>query len=104
MFAIIETGGKQYTAVPSKKIQIEKLPKAKGDKVTFDKVLLVADGNKLQVGKPYLSGASVTGTLVAQGRGEKIEGLKYRAKSRYRRSYGHRQAFAEVKIESIDAK
>jgi large subunit ribosomal protein L21 len=94
MTAIIETGGKQYLVKTGDKIQIEKLSGETGATITFDKVLF-ADGN---VGKPYVSGAAVTGKVLKQGKGDKIHVLKYKAKSKYRRKIGARQQYTEVEI------
>jgi large subunit ribosomal protein L21 len=101
MQAVIETGGKQYLVAPKDKVVIEKLNVAEGDTVTFDKVLLVADDASVNLGKPYVSGASVTGKVLSQGRGEKLTVFKYRAKSRYRRKTGHRQSQTVVEIQNI---
>ena len=101
-FAIIQTGGKQYIARPNETLQIEKLKGEAGDKVSFDKVLLVANGNDIKVGKPTVSGVKVSGVVVGQGKGKKIDILKYKAKSRYRRRIGHRQPYTEVRIETIE--
>lgn len=98
MIAIIETGGKQYLVAPGTKLQVEKLPAQAGDTVTFDKVLLTADGKNVQVGKPYLTGATVEAKVAKQGRGRTIHVLKFKAKSKYRRKQGHRQAYTEVEI------
>lgn len=94
MIAILESGGKQYLVSKGDKIQVEKLAGEAGSTITFDKVLFL-DGN---VGKPYVSGAKVTAKVLKQGRGEKIHVLKYKAKSKYRRKIGARQAFTEVEI------
>ena len=101
MQAVIETGGKQYLVAPNDKLVIEKLEVEAGNNVTFDKVLLVADGDKVNVGKPYLTGSKVVAKVLSQGRGEKLTVFKYRAKSRYRRKTGHRQDQTVVQIESI---
>ena len=94
MTAIIETGSKQYLVKAGDKIQVEKLDGEAGSAITFDKVLY-ADGT---VGKPYVSGASVTGKILKQGKGKKIHVLKYKAKSKYRRKIGARQQYTEVEI------
>src|SRR5204863_370331 len=94
MTAIIETGGKQYLVKTGDKIQIEKLAGEAGSEISFDKVLY-SDGT---VGKPYIAGAAVTAIVIKQGRSKKIEVLKYKAKSKYRRKIGHRQHFTEIKI------
>jgi large subunit ribosomal protein L21 len=94
MTAIIETGGKQYLVKTGDKIQVEKLAGETGATITFDKVLY-ADGT---VGKPFVSGAAVSGKVLKQGRGDKIHVLKYKAKSKYRRKIGARQAYTEIEI------
>jgi len=100
-FAIIETGGKQYRVSAGDKVQIEKLPQLTGDGVVFDKVLLIANGDSVAVGGPYVSGAQVHGTLTRQGREDKKIVFRYHSKTRYRKKKGHRQYFSEVKIEKI---
>jgi len=101
-FAIIETGGKQYLVEKGAIIRIEKLSGMKeGDAVTFDKVLLVEDGNEFKLGMPFVSGAKVSGKIVSAGRAKKVEVLKYKAKSRYRKLRGHRQPYMTVAIESL---
>jgi large subunit ribosomal protein L21 len=99
--AVIETGGKQYLVSPKDKVTIEKLELKVGESITFDKVLLVADGSKVSLGKPYLTDAKVKGKVIAQQKADKLVVFKYRAKSRYRRKYGHRQQQTVVEIESI---
>ena len=99
--AVIETGGKQYLVSPKDKVVIEKLEAKVGETVTFDKVLLSADGDKINLGKPYVSGSKVTGKVLEQAKADKIVVFKYRAKSRYRRKQGHRQQQTVVQIESI---
>ena len=101
MQAVIETGGKQYLVSPKDKLIIEKLEVESGSGIVFDKVLLVADGDSVKVGKPYVTGAKVTAKVLAQQRGEKLTVFKYRAKSRYRRKTGHRQSETVIEIESI---
>lgn len=101
MFAIIETGGKQYWVSPQDKIRIEKLPGEAGNEIQFDKVLLVADGADVKIGKPHVPEAKVVGKVLAQGRAKKIKILKYHSKTRYRRHIGHRQDYTEVEIQTI---
>jgi large subunit ribosomal protein L21 len=98
MSAIIQTGGKQYLVSVGDKIQVEKLAGEAGESIKFDQVLLTVEGDNANVGKPTVSGAVVEGKIVKQGRGKKIEILKYKAKSKYRRKQGHRQAYTEVEI------
>ena len=102
-FAIIETGGKQYKVSEKDVIYIEKLPGEykKGDIITFDKVLLLDDGNKTQIGTPYLNGSKVNAKFEEAGRDEKIDVIKYKQKSRYFKKRGHRQPFFKIIIESI---
>ncbi len=101
MQAIIETGGKQYLVAPKDKVVLEKLLGQEGETITFDKVLMVASENDVNLGKPYVSGAKVTGKVLSQRRGEKLVVFKYRAKSRYRRKTGHRQSETVVEIQTI---
>ncbi len=102
-FAVIQTGGKQYKVAPGDTISIEKISDdlKVGDKVTFDQVLLVNNGDKTLVGAPLVSGASVQGTLTDQGRGKKVIVIRYRQKSRYFKKNGHRQPFMKVTIDAI---
>ncbi len=102
-FAVIATGGKQYVVSAGSTVKIEKIAGAhkEGDKLTFDKVLVVDNGTDTTVGTPYISGAKVTGELVKAGRDKKVEIIKYKQKSRYFIRRGHRQPFFLVKIESI---
>ncbi|MDP3661292.1 MAG: 50S ribosomal protein L21 [bacterium] len=101
-FAIIETGGKQYRVSEGSAIKIEKLSNTKeGASVSFDKIVLTDDGTKTVIGAPYISGASVKGEVIEEGRGKKIEVVKYKAKSRYFKLRGHRQPFMKVRILSI---
>lgn len=103
MFAIIETGGKQYKVAEGDLLQVEKLATAKTDgEVVFDKVLMIADGEKVQLGTPYLEGATVTAKFEAEGRNKKIVVVKYKAKVRHHKKAGHRQPFTKVSIAKID--
>lgn len=101
MYAIMQTGGKQYRVAEGDTIFVEKLDAEEGAEVTFDKVLAVVDGEDVKVGKPLVAGASVTGKVVAHGKGKKILVFKYKAKANYRRRQGHRQPFTRVLIGKI---
>ena len=105
MYAVIATGGKQYRVQPGETIKIEKLEGAKDQgAVTFDQVLLFADGDQVKVGAPTVPGAKVTGeVLIASGKGEKLLIYKYRRRKGYRRKNGHRQLFTAVKFTGITA-
>src|SRR3989344_6081281 len=102
-FAVILTGGKQYTVKVGDTLKIEKLAgeHKEGDKITFDKVLLVDNGTDTTIGTPYITGAKVEATYAKAGRSAKVLVLKYRQKSRYRKVNTHRQPFAVVKIDAI---
>ena len=101
MYAIIETGGKQYRVQEGDVVRVEKIEIADGETVKFDKVLLVADEGKLNVGKPYVDGAVVEAVVENQGKAKKIIIFKYKAKKDYRKKQGHRQPYTQVKIEKI---
>ncbi|GMQ57035.1 50S ribosomal protein L21 [Vallitalea sediminicola] len=103
MYAIIETGGKQYKVAEGESIRIEKLGVAAGETVTFDKVLMVSNDNGLTVGNPLVSNATVTATAEGEGKGKKIIVYKYKPKKCYHKKQGHRQPYTEVKIEKINA-
>ena len=100
MYAIIETGGKQYKVKPGDTFEVELLG-AEGA-VTFDKVLLVADDNQFEVGTPYVKGASVSAKVIATGKDKKVTTFKYRHKTNYHRTIGHRQRFDRVQIEGVN--
>lgn len=100
-YAVISTGGKQYIATPGKQLVVEYLPHEEGQTVAFDQVLLSVDGDKVQVGSPTVSGLTVSATVVKQGLGEKIRVFKYKSKSRYRRTTGHRQKETIIRIDTI---
>ena len=101
MYAVIETGGKQYRVQQGDVISVEKLGVEAGDKVTFDKVLVVNDGEAVSVGTPCVEGATVGATVVENGKGKKVIIFKYKAKKDYRKKQGHRQPYTMVKIESL---
>lgn len=99
-FAIIQTGGKQYKVAEGDTLVIEKLPESEGN-VTFDRVLLMADGDAVSVGKPTVSGAAVTATVIGSGKGKKKLVFRYKSKTRYRKKKGHRQLYTKVRINTI---
>jgi large subunit ribosomal protein L21 len=100
-FAIIEISGSQIKVVEGKKYEVDHMEGEKGDKVEIDKVLLLEDGNKTHIGKPYVEKAKVTATIDSQKKGEKIKGLIFKAKARYRKHYGHRSLITRLLIEKI---
>jgi large subunit ribosomal protein L21 len=103
MYAVIQTGGKQYRAEPGQTLWVEKLPGNAGDKVSFDQVLLVANDGTVTIGKPTVAGAKVAASIVEQGQGEKLVVFKFRRRKNYVRRNGHRQELTAVKIDSISA-
>lgn len=102
MYAIIETGGKQYRVQEGDTLYIEKLDVNAGDTYNFDKVLAVSNDNGLQFGSPVVSGAVVQASVVENGKGPKVVIFKYKRKKDYRKKQGHRQPFTKVKIEKIN--
>ena len=103
MYAIIETGGKQYRVQEGDKIVVEKLAVEEGQEVAFERVLTVVKDGEDLVGAPVVAGAKVVAKVVEHGKGKKILVFKYKAKSNYRRRQGHRQPFTQVVIEKIEA-
>ena len=101
MYAVIETGGKQYRVQEGDVVTVEKLNVEAGQKIEFDKVLVLAGEEDLKVGTPYVEGAKVTGEVVENGKGKKVIIFKYKAKKDYRKKQGHRQPYTMVKIESL---
>lgn len=101
MYAVIETGGKQYRAAEKDVLRVEKLEAEVGDEVKLDRVLLLSTDGGVKVGAPYVEGATVTARVLRQARGRKIEGFTFKAKKNERRRFGHRQCFTELRIESI---
>lgn len=101
MYAVVETGGKQYKVVPGETIDVEKLSAEAGETVELDKVLLVADGGKVTVGRPTIAGAKVVARVLEHDRGPKIVVFKYKPKKRYRRRMGHRQSLTRLSVSQI---
>lgn len=101
MYALIETGGKQYRVEEGDTLFIEKLDVDKGEEVSFDKVLFLSKDEDLVVGKPYVEGAKVEGKVLEQGKAKKIIVYRYKAKKNYRKKQGHRQPYTKVQIEKI---
>jgi large subunit ribosomal protein L21 len=103
MYAVIETGGKQYRVAQGHEIKVEKLPGAVGDEVIFDQVLLTSDGENIVIGEPYLENVRVIGRLKRHDKDKKVLVFKYKKRKGYRRTRGHRQNFSLVSIENIEA-
>lgn len=103
MYAVIVTGGKQYKVAEGEYLKVEKLEVATGESVTFDKVLLVADGDNVNIGAPVVTGAKVTAEVINQGRHDKIRIIKFRRRKHHMKRQGHRQWYTEIKITGISA-
>lgn len=103
MYAVIKTGGKQYKVSPGDMVRVEKLEAKAGETVEFKDVFMVADGDKVSVGKPALASAKVTAEVMGDGRGEKILIFKHRRRKGFRKTIGHRQDFTTIKVKEIKA-
>jgi large subunit ribosomal protein L21 len=103
MYAVIKTGGKQYRVEAGAKLRVEDLPAEVGASVSFGEVLLVGAGDAVKVGAPLVAGAQVTATVVAKGRGGKVRIFKLRRRKHSQKTQGHRQSYAEVRIDEIKA-
>ena len=101
MYAVIATGGKQYRVSEGSVLRVEKLAAAAGADVEFDQVLLVGEGDKVQIGSPFLSGGKVLATIQSHGKGDKVRIVKFRRRKHYLRQGTHRQTYTEVKVTSI---
>lgn len=101
MYAVVESGGKQYRVTEGQVVRLEKLPGQPGEEVVLDRVLLVSD-DRTVVGTPFVDGARVVGRIVAHGRARKVVVFKFKPKVRYRRKQGHRQPYTAVRIERIE--
>ncbi len=101
MYAVFRSGGKQYRASTGDKLRLERLPAEEGASIEFDEVLLIGAGGELSVGKPLIDGGKVEAKVLAQGKGRKIDVVKFKRRQNYKRLGGHRQAFTEVEITGI---
>ena len=100
-YAVLETGGKQYTVHTGDTLQVERLPFAQDDTVEFDRVLLVAKEGSLKIGRPLVEGAKVIAEVVDNGKAPKVIVLKYKSKTRYKKKIGHRQLYTQIKVTEI---
>jgi large subunit ribosomal protein L21 len=103
MYAVIETGGKQYRVEPGQILRVEKLEAQKGEEVIFGRVLMLVDGESVKIGSPVVEGALVKATVLVQDKAKKVIVFKYKPKKRIRTKKGHRQPFTEVRIEALEA-
>jgi large subunit ribosomal protein L21 len=104
MYAVLNSGGKQYKVQQGEVLRVEKISGDVGSPVIFDRILMFADGDNVSIGQPVLDGVSVEGHIVEQGKAKKIIVFKYKRRKRFRRKNGHRQEFTAVQIDSIEAK
>lgn len=103
MYAVIKTGGKQYRIQVGEKLKVEQLQVENGSELVIDQVLMVADGDKVSLGTPLVSGAKVSATVLGQGRHDKIRIFKMRRRKHYQKHQGHRQNYTEIQITGISA-
>ena len=103
MYAVVRSGGKQYRVSPGGSVRVEKLAGEVGASITLDEVLMIGGEGDVKIGTPTVDGASVSGTITAQGRGSKIRVFKTKRRKGYRRSQGHRQDYTEIKIDSVSS-
>ena len=101
MYAVIKTGGKQYRVVAGEKLKIEQIPADVGAQITLDQILMVGEGESVKVGTPLVEGASVTATVLSQGRHDKVKIFKMRRRKHYQKHQGHRQNYTEIQIGDI---
>jgi large subunit ribosomal protein L21 len=103
MYAVIKTGGKQYRVVNGEKLKIEQIPADVGAEITLDQILMVGEGESVQIGTPLLTGALVKATVLSQGRHDKVTIFKMRRRKHYQKHQGHRQNYTEIRIDGISA-
>jgi large subunit ribosomal protein L21 len=103
MYAVFETGGKQYRAATGDTIKVEKIEAEQGATVELDRVLMIGEGEDVKIGSPYLEGGKVTARVVGQGRGDKIRIIKFKRRKHHLKRAGHRQYYTQLEITGIDA-
>ncbi|MFT0533205.1 50S ribosomal protein L21 [Castellaniella hirudinis] len=103
MYAVIKTGGKQYRVCAGQKLKIEQIPADIGQEISLDQVLSVGEGESLQIGTPFVAGAAVKATVLAQGRHDKVKIFKMRRRKHYQKHQGHRQNYTEIRIDAVAA-
>jgi large subunit ribosomal protein L21 len=101
VYAVVESGGRQYKAIEGQAISVERLPHDPGEEIEFDRVLLIADGENVQVGQPVVEGARVKATVLGEEKGPKLRIFKMQPRKRYRRRKGHRQTYTRLRIDEI---
>jgi large subunit ribosomal protein L21 len=101
MYAVIKTGGKQYRVVAGEKLKVEQIPAEVGAEVILDQILMIGEGETVQIGAPFISGATITATVISQGRHKKVSIFKMRRRKHYQKHQGHRQNYTELQIGAI---
>ena len=101
MYAVIESGGKQHRVEPGETLRLEKLDAEEGSEIAFDRVMLIGEGDDIEIGTPLVTGGKVIAEVVAHGQGDKVSFVKLKRRKHYRRQGGHRQRFTEVQIKEI---
>ena len=103
MYAVIQTGGKQYRVAQGDTLRVEKIAADEGATVELDKVLMVSEGEDVKIGKPYVDGSKVTATIKSHGRGKKVKIVKFKRRKSYLKRQGHRQSYTELEVTGISA-
>ena len=103
MYAVIQTGGKQYRVSEGATLRVEKIKADEGASIEIDKVLMVGEGDSVKIGSPYVDGGKVTATVKSHGRGKKVTIVKFRRRKHHMKRQGHRQAFTEIEVTGISA-
>jgi large subunit ribosomal protein L21 len=101
VYAVVESGGRQYKAIEGQAITVERLPYEAGEKIELDRVLLISDGKNIKIGQPVVAGASVKATVLGEEKGPKIRIFKMHPRKRYRRRKGHRQTYTRLRVDEI---
>ena len=103
MYAVVKTGGKQYRVSAGQKLKVEQIPAEVGAVITLDQVLMVGEGESVTIGAPLVAGASISATVLSQGRHDKVKIFKMRRRKHYQKHQGHRQNYTEIRIDGISA-
>ena len=103
MYAVVNTGGKQYRVSAGQKLKVEQIPADVGAEITLDQILMVGEGESVKIGAPLVAGASIKATVLSQGRHDKVKIFKMRRRKHYQKHQGHRQNYTELRIDSIAA-
>jgi large subunit ribosomal protein L21 len=103
MYAVIKTGGKQYKVSEGQTLKVEKIDAEEGASIDLSEILMIADGDDVKIGKPFIEGGNVSATITSHGRGKKVNIVKFKRRKHHRKQMGHRQSYTEIKIDRISA-